>query len=427
LATASFRQTPNSKNQTPEKLQITNSNHIEQHYSDAWSFSGVWSLVFGVSGQAAFWHKLPNMVPLDSCPLFRPLRLGELKALHLAAQERVYAMGEDIFKEGDTGDGVYVVKDGLVEISGLVGENVRRVLSQVNPGGIFGEMAVLENKPRSASAVARKPTIVYFINRDTMLGLVGSSPELALGLLREISNRLREFNQQYIQEVLQTERLALVGRFARSIVHDLKNPLNIISITAEMAGMEKTTPELRRLTRMRINKQVERISELVNEILDFTQGLQTDYVLAQTDYESFVAQLVDEMRPELDVKSATIELQTPPPSVKLLLNPKRLRRVFYNLIHNATDAMPGGGRILLRFRREGNQVITEIEDSGSGIAPEVVDSLFEAFVTHGKAHGTGLGLSICKKIVEDHQGRISARNEPGRGAIFAFTLPVHAD
>ncbi|HWY78350.1 MAG TPA: ATP-binding protein [Verrucomicrobiae bacterium] len=351
----------------------------------------------------------------------------ELKLLHQAAQERAYVSGEDIFKEGDTGDGVYVVKDGLVEISGFVGENVRRVLSQVNPGGIFGEMAVLENKPRSASAVARKPTTVYFINRDTMLGLVGSSPELALGLLREISNRLREFNQQYIQEVLQTERLALVGRFARSIVHDLKNPLNIISITAEMAGMEKTTPELRRLTRMRINKQVERISELVNEILDFTQGLQTDYVLAQTDYETFVTQLVDEMRPELDLKSATIELETSPPSVKLLLNPKRLRRVFYNLIHNATDAMPGGGKILLRFRSDGTNVVTEIEDSGPGIAPEVVDSMFEAFVTHGKAHGTGLGLSICKRIVEDHQGHISARNEPGRGAIFAFTLPVHAD
>ena len=376
---------------------------------------------------STFWHKLPIMVPLDSCPLFRPLSPRELKLLHQAAQERAYVSGEDIFKEGDTGDGVYVVKDGLVEISGFVGENVRRVLSQVNPGGIFGEMAVLENKPRSASAVARKPTTVYFINRDTMLGLVGSSPELALGLLREISNRLREFNQQYIQEVLQTERLALVGRFARSIVHDLKNPLNIISITAEMAGMEKTTPELRRLTRMRINKQVERISELVNEILDFTQGLQTDYVLAQTDYETFVTQLVDEMRPELDLKSATIELETSPPSVKLLLNPKRLRRVFYNLIHNATDAMPGGGKILLRFRSDGTNVVTEIEDSGPGIAPEVVDSMFEAFVTHGKAHGTGLGLSICKRIVEDHQGHISARNEPGRGAIFAFTLPVHAD
>jgi signal transduction histidine kinase len=318
-----------------------------------------------------------------------------------------------------------VVKSGQVQISGLVGKGVRHVFSRVNPGEIFGEMAVLENKPRSASAVAVGETAVYFIARDEMLKLVESSPHLAMGLLREISHRLREFNRQYIQEVLQTERLAVVGRFARSIVHDLKNPLNIISITAEMAGMEKSTPEHRRLTRMRIMKQVERISDMVNEILEFTQGSQTAFVPAPTDYASFVQQMVDEIRPEIELKSASIELLNQPPPVKLPLNPKRLRRVFYNLIHNATDAMTSGGKIFMRFELTDREVITEIEDSGPGIAPEIADRLFDAFATFGKAHGTGLGLSICKKIVEDHRGRISARNEPGRGAIFSFALPLH--
>ncbi len=360
---------------------------------------------------------------LEECPLFKPLAGRELKALGQAAAERAYASGEEIFKEGDTGDGVYAVKDGAVEISGLVGPKVRHTFSRVKPGDIFGEMAVLENKPRSASAVADGETVVYFIPRDAMLELVEISPPLAMGLLREISNRLREFNRQYIQEVLQTERLAIVGRFARSIVHDLKNPLNIISITAEMAGIEKGTPELRRLAKMRISKQVDRISELVNEILEFTQGSQTVIIPAAVDYDQFVRQLVDELRPEIELKSATIEMESPP-AVKVLMNPKRLRRVFYNLLHNATDAMPSGGTIFIRFRRENGEVTTEIEDSGPGIAPEIADRLFDAFATYGKEHGTGLGLSISKKIIDDHHGRIGARNEPGRGAVFAFTLPV---
>jgi signal transduction histidine kinase len=365
------------------------------------------------------------MVTLDACPLFSRLQPHELKALQQAAQEKRFSDGSEVFKEGDTGDGVYVVKEGKVQISSLVGNNVRHVFSEVSPGEIFGEMAVLENKPRSASAVAVGNSVIYFILRDAMLKLVESSPHLALELLREISNRLREFNRQYIQEVLQSERLAIVGRFARSIVHDLKNPLNIISITAEMAGIEKSTPELRRLAKLRITKQVDRISELVNEILEFTQGSHGTFVHAPTDYTTFVEQLVDEIRPEIDLKSATIELENPVPDVKLLLNPKRLRRVFYNLMHNATDAMPGGGKIILRFAIKDKDVITEIEDSGSGIAPEIADRLFDAFATFGKAHGTGLGLSICKKIIEDHHGRISARNEPGRGAIFSFALPIH--
>ena len=95
-----------------------------------------------------------------------------------------------------------------------------------------------------------------------------------------------------------------------------------------------------------------------------------------------------------------------------------------NLIQNAQDAMPGGGKVFVRFLTEKNELITEIEDTGSGIAPEIAHTLFEAFATFGKEHGTGLGLSICKKIIEDHAGRIWARNEPGRGAVFAFSLPT---
>jgi signal transduction histidine kinase len=365
------------------------------------------------------------MVMFEACPLFQQLAPHELGILRKASVEKKFSHNQDIFKEGDDGDGMYLVKEGQVQISGLVGDNVRHVFSQVQAGEIFGEMAVLENKPRSASAVAVGDTVVYFIARDVMLPVVGASPQLSLSLLREISHRLREFNRQYLQEVLQTERLAIVGRFARSIVHDLKNPLNIISITAEMAGMEKSTPESRRQSRARIIKQVERISDMVNEILEFTQGSQDAFVPAPTPYHVFVQQLIEEIRPEIEIKSATIGLENPVPAVQLMLNPKRLRRVFYNLIHNATDAMPGGGHISLRFNLEGGDVITEIEDSGSGIAPEIADRLFDAFATFGKAHGTGLGLSICKKIVEDHRGRISARNEPGRGAIFSFALPVH--
>ena len=189
--------------------------------------------------------------------------------------------------------------------------------------------------------------------------------------------------------------------------------------------MEKITPEMRRTTGQRIGKQVERISELVNEIMEFTQGSQVAFVLAQTDYGMFVEQLIEEIKPEIELKSVTVELENPPPPVRLLLNPKRLRRVFYNLMHNATDAMPSGGKILMRFQTTKTEVITEIEDAGPGIAPEIADHLFDAFATYGKAHGTGLGLSICKKIVEDHHGRIFARTESGRGAVFSFALPIH--
>jgi signal transduction histidine kinase len=316
-----------------------------------------------------------------------------------------------------------VVRDGLVEISGLVDQKGRLVFSKSSPGDVFGEMAVIDSKPRSACAVAKVDTEVYFIPRPEMLVLVERSPALALAVLREVSDRLRDFNQQYLRETLQAERLTVVGRFARSIVHDLKNPLNTIGLAAEMAGMDRATPQMRQKAAETIRGQVDRISEMISEILDFTQGAHPDFVLTPEDYGLFVNQVVAELAPEAALKDVTLELASPPPTAEVVMHPKRLRRVFYNLVHNATEAMPEGGKIILRFQTADNEVVTEIEDGGPGIAPEIAGQLFEAFATYGKAHGTGLGLSICKRIIEDHKGWIAARNQPGRGAVFSFGLP----
>ncbi|HTL58864.1 MAG TPA: cyclic nucleotide-binding domain-containing protein [Candidatus Limnocylindrales bacterium] len=364
------------------------------------------------------------MVLLEASRFFCQFSKEEMATLRTAARELTFRAGEEIFKEGDEGDGVYVVKDGLVEISARMGQNVRQVLTQVLPGELFGEMAVIEDKPRSATASVKEDTVVYFIPRKEMLALIEHSPKLSLGLLREISHRLREFDRQYLREVLQAERLSVIGRFARSIVHDLKNPLNIIGLTAEIAGMSQSTPETRRQAVANIRQQVDRISDMIGEILDFTQGVSPNLVLPPMDYSTFVQEVVAELQTEASLRSVMVEFQNPPPAQQVVINPKRLRRVFHNIVHNATEAMAGGGKIMLRFQSSPKEVVTEIEDTGPGIAPEMNGQLFEAFATFGKVHGTGLGLSICKRIIEDHHGWITGRSEPGRGAIFAFGLPV---
>jgi len=363
------------------------------------------------------------MVTLAHSKLLGALPPDTLAPLLAAAEERRFPEGGEIFREGDAGDGFYVVQEGRVEISGAVDRARRHSFAQVGPGEVFGEMAVIEDQPRSASAVAVAGTTVAFFPRAALLAAIQRSPELALGLLREISQRLREFNRHYLAETLQAERLTLVGRFARSIIHDLKSPLSIISLTAEVAGMANAKPELRLQAPARIRRQVERITDLINEILDFTQDTPAAFEHTPANYSAFVEQVVDELAAEIEVKSVTLALENPPPPVIVMLSSKRLRRVFQNLVHNATDVLPDGGGIRVRFEIQAGDVVTELEDTGPGIAPEIANRLFEAFATHGKAHGTGLGLSICKKIIEDHGGQIWARNAPTGGAIFAFKLP----
>ena len=363
------------------------------------------------------------MVTLEASKLFRHLPAGELKPLLASAQEIRFAAGREIFKEGDPGDGVYVVKSGLVVISALIGAGKRHSFSRVLPGDFFGEMAVLDHQPRSACAAAESETEVYFVPRERMVELLTHSAELCMTLLQEISRRIREFNQQYVREVLQAERMALVGRFASSIVHDLKNPLTIIGIAAEVACQDTSTAEARHTADQRINKQIERITGMVNDILEFTRGSSAPTSLVPANYGAFVQRIVEELQREVDRKSVILLLDNAPPALKLQINPQRLSRVFYNLVLNAVDEMPGGGRIRLRFQEADSEVVTELADTGKGIAPEISGSLFEPFATFGKAKGTGLGLSISKRIIEDHGGRIWARNQPEGGAVFAFALP----
>jgi signal transduction histidine kinase len=364
------------------------------------------------------------MISLESNTLFRDLLPAELEHLRGATRELTFAANQPIFRQGDPGDGIYFVKEGLVQIATTVSTGETKELSKIAPGDLFGEMAVLDNDPRSAGATADMQTTVYFISRAELLKLLERVPRLAAAMVREISRRMRTFNDKYVREAFEAERLQLVGRFASSIVHDLKNPLNIIGISSDMACMPSSTAESRQVAKVRIRKQVDRISNMVSELLEFTQGAQTNFVLAQMSYDSFVEPLLEEIQQEVALKSVRLDHPTPAPDVLVRINPQRLSRVFHNLIGNAADSVADGGIVKVRFHVTGQEVVTELEDNGKGIAPQVLDRLFQAFATHGKANGTGLGLSICKKIIQDHRGRISGQNVPGGGALFSFTLPL---
>src|SRR5207244_11566417 len=115
---------------------------------------------------------------------------------------------------------------------------------------------------------------------------------------------------------------------ARSTAHDLKNPRTSIGISAELAAMDNATLEVRRAAKDRIRKQIDRLSDMINELLEFTRGSTAAVVLAKSNYAEFVRQLLEEIRPEVAAKSVAVEMEYEPPAVGLLMNPKPLSTVF---------------------------------------------------------------------------------------------------
>ena len=360
--------------------------------------------------------------PFDK--LFTGMRGDELLALKQAGRARTFEAGATIFSAGDPGDGFYLVESGRVLITAVVGNNEPRTLAVIRPDELFGEMAVIDDAPRSATARAETDTTTVFLGREQLTVLLELHPRLALSLFREISNRLRALNQKYLDEIIPAERLAVVGRFAGTIVHDFKNPLQVIGLAAELACSEHTTPPLRIKAQSRIAQQVDRMTNMLNELIEFTKPTGQSPPLARVNFARYMDLLVEEIRTEIAERGVQIELGNPVPKVDVRVQAQRLSRLFYNLLNNAVDEMPTGGKIALRFAVADGTLQIEIEDTGRGIAPEIAQSLFQPFATHGKSHGTGLGLTICKRIVEDHGGKIWAHSEPGKGATFSFTLPL---
>jgi len=349
---------------------------------------------------------------------------ADLRALEPGSKVRVFSPRQVIFSAGDPGDGFYLVIAGRVQISAAVGPTEMRPLASIGVGDFFGEMAVVDDAPRSATATAEVLTKTLFVERHRLLKLLERQPGLALRIIRAFSARMRSLNQKYVEEIIQAERLAVVGRFATSIVHDFKTPLAVIGLATDLACSRGSRLAQRREMRAMVTRQTARMKTMLQELIDYTRPGGQQPKLRPMKFAPYLNSFAEEASPELAQRGVKLVMETPPPRVPVRIEPERLTRLFYNLLSNAADEMKDGGKITLRFKKTGDELLVEVQDDGDGIAPELADSLFKPFATHGKPNGTGLGLTICRRIAEDHGGRIWATSVPGKGATFAFTLPL---
>jgi signal transduction histidine kinase len=193
---------------------------------------------------------------------------------------------------------------------------------------------------------------------------------------------------------------------------------------AELLERDDCTPQEQKEYSSMISSEVEDMVAMVEEILEFSRGSKMTLNLAACRIE----ELVDEVSEVLKrtFQEQDIHLVTKLNCRKTLYADKeKLKRVFYNVAHNAAEAIHDQGRFSINtYLHNATHVEFRLADSGPGIPPHVKENIFEPFVTYGKKRGTGLGMSIAKKIITDHGGDIWVESEEGKGTIFYFTVPI---
>ncbi len=225
------------------------------------------------------------------------------------------------------------------------------------------------------------------------------------------------------EELFRATKHASVGRLAAGVAHEIGNPLaSISSLVQELQGENLTSFTKESLTT--INQHVHRIARIVRNLGDFARLYPRQKV--PTSLREILENTLNLVRYDKNFKKIEIRTDvhdTPP----LTIDPDQIQQVFLNLILNARDAMPDGGRLDISVRQSDGQVEMRFADTGRGIDAEVKDKVFDPFFsTKGPTKGTGLGLSICYSIIKDHGGTIEIDSEKNKGTRFIIKIPVAA-
>src|SRR5438045_7554178 len=353
--------------------------------------------------------------------LFEGLEPDLLKKIRKQVDILEFKSGEVVFHEGDPGDSLYLVSEGSVKISKEDRGGREQVLDYIKPGNFFGEMALLEGKPRSAMATAAEPTLLGAVKEEIFQHLLELAPSrLHMNFLRSVTERLRSVNSHFINEVMRKERLELVGAMASSIIQDLKNPICIVRCCSDLIASETNDAHLRELTSM-LDGAVDGMLATTQELLDYARGsTQLNKQLIS------VWGMLDELNQQslrlLPGKNVHFVTHIRYDG-NLEIDRARFVRMLSSLIQNSREAMVGGGILTVTTDLVQDQVVLRISDTGVGSPPEILPRLFEPFVTHGKTSGTGLGLAIARSVVEAHGGKISISSVHGNAATTDIRLP----
>jgi len=264
----------------------------------------------------------------------------------------------------------------------------------------------------------------YYKNDLEFLSLLMNQLSVALENA-QLYEREREINEklQNAQRLLvETEKMAALGKLSASIAHEVNNPLGIISNYLQILTIRKVPDDVYENYIKILKEEVDRIARIVRQLLSFYRHHQQQ--ITELDINVVLAESIALLSHQLSTANINIYLDIKKNIPKIQGSPEKLKQVFLNLIMNARDFMPEGGEIEIIARVNKSDIIIDISDSGPGIERENLPKVFEPFFTTKEKEGTGLGLSVCYGIIQWHQGSITASNSKRGGAKFTITLPI---
>jgi two-component system NtrC family sensor kinase len=315
---------------------------------------------------------------------------------------------------------------GKMNISKIYPEGVARKVMQMLRRDEYGGVGRLTSYPmvyvrRDGEVVeGNLSAAIIFDTSGKEIASVGSFVDLRERLKME--RALRDTQEQ----LLQSEKLAAMGRLTSQIAHELNNPLYGIMNTLELLKTEISMDNRRRKILEMALSETFRLSDLLRKMLSFSKPDQEER--QPVEINSVLDEILLLHEKQLRENDIIITSKLAEGLGLVNASKNQLRQVFLNMVANARDAMPNGGTLTVTTRDNGNYLLIEIADTGTGIRKEHIDKIFDSFfTTKGEVKGVGLGLSVCYGFIKDHGGDIDVKSQEGVGTTFTITLPAHTE
>jgi len=264
----------------------------------------------------------------------------------------------------------------------------------------------------------------YYENDLEFLSLLMNQLSVAMenARLYEQERQINEELQRTQKLLVESEKMAALGKLSASIAHEVNNPLGIINNYLQILSIKEMPEDVYSNYIKILKEEVRRIAGIVNQLLDFYRPHQ-DYVV-EVDLKRVIAETFTLLSHLLTKSGVDVQMDIQEDLPIIWGSPEKLKQVFLNLLMNTIEALRNGGKVKISAKIIGQHIDIRVSDNGTGIAKENLSKIFEPFYTTKAKDGIGLGLSVCYGIIQWHKGDISVSNNSDGGATFQISLPI---
>lgn len=372
---------------------------------------------------------------------FPGIKAEEIEDIISKSTVHTYPGGTVLCHEDAIEHTFYMLLEGDVEVSKGINKREIRLLKTLMAGDFFGEMALIHNAPRAATVAAKTDVVTLELEKDAFGQILKRSPSMAMAMVREISNRLRQNDEMAIEDLRVRaaelaeayERLAQEDftrrEFVTNVAHELRTPLMAASGYLQILQKGMLSGAALNDAIDTTARNVTQIVSLVNDLL-FMQEI--EMVLPEfqaVDMAELAQAVAASYKKKAEARRVRLQVQKDRAIQSVAGDAKSLERALLALVDNAIKFSPHGGDVEIRLSQRDDMVTVAVKDYGVGIAPEVRPRIFDRFFHVEKSGnhlfgGLGLGLSITRQVIQQHHGTLDVESTLGQGSTFKITLPA---